>query len=441
MSSTKSPSGSNKKANDNSLPLAARDEHMPAVRKLSSEISFCQLQKILRKRNIAITGGTIDLSALMTHNLDGTMVDPRKVMSMLGTKEIYYHLWVATKSVVDNTESIQAMKSKDSLAEEVLAAFLVELGVALLDCVPGPHLTFVNPKNYASTSKMVKDARRIHSGFIKKGTTNERVVISIPGTAEGAAAAKILQERYSIHTNITHITSLIHAIACMEAKPTVVSIPVGRILEWHEARRRKVYSDLLDHPGVEAIEAIGIYVKLHDMKTKLLGTAFRRPQETLYLENLDAVSLTKMQLDRLDAHNISTDSAPPPSWPALDTTRASFRARQAQYPTSFLSAKSGFTSCFSIESKSALSNVLYWELGRATVTMDKLENAVEEELARQLTLKFLDIQTLYGISPKRSKGKDKHRKDLPSHKETSKHAKARSEARAPQSLIDGLDYF
>lgn len=142
---------------------------------------------------------------------------------------------------------------------------------------------------------MVKDARRIHSGFIKKGTTNERVVISvranyfdisltfnlfnapqIPGTAEGAAAAKILQERYSIHTNITHITSLVHAIACMEAKPTVVSIPVGRILEWHEARRRKVYSDLLDHPGVEAIEAIGIYVKLHDMKTKLLGTAFRR---------------------------------------------------------------------------------------------------------------------------------------------------------------------
>ncbi len=39
----------------------------------------------------------------MTHNLDGTMVDPRKVMAMLGTKEIYYHLWVATKSVVCNT--------------------------------------------------------------------------------------------------------------------------------------------------------------------------------------------------------------------------------------------------------------------------------------------------------------------------------------------------
>lgn len=63
MSSTKSPSGSNKNANDNSLPPAARDEHMPAVRKLSSEISFCQLQKILRERNIAITGGTIDLSS------------------------------------------------------------------------------------------------------------------------------------------------------------------------------------------------------------------------------------------------------------------------------------------------------------------------------------------------------------------------------------------
>lgn len=94
---------------------------MPAVSELSSEVSFCQLQAILRERNIAITGGTIDLSgksprcnecnfhidveppALMTHNLDGTMVDPRKVMTMLGTKEVYYHLWVATKSVVGNT--------------------------------------------------------------------------------------------------------------------------------------------------------------------------------------------------------------------------------------------------------------------------------------------------------------------------------------------------
>lgn len=148
-----------------------------------------------------------------------------------------------------------------------------------------------------------------------------------------------------------------------------------------------------------------------------------------------------MQLDRLDKHNISTDSAPPLSLPALDTSRALFRARQAQYPTSFLSAKSGFTSSFSIESQSALSNILYWELGRATVTMDKLKNAVEEELGRQLTLKFLDIQTLYGISLKRSKGKDKHRKDSPSHKETSRHPETRSEVQAPQSLIDGLDYF
>ncbi len=55
----------------------------------------------------------------------------------------------------------------------------MELGVALLDCVPGPHLTFVNPQNYASTSKMVKDARRIHSGFVKKGIATERIVISV----------------------------------------------------------------------------------------------------------------------------------------------------------------------------------------------------------------------------------------------------------------------
>ncbi|KAF4603002.1 hypothetical protein EYR38_003407 [Pleurotus pulmonarius] len=440
MSSTKSPSGSDKKASDNSLPTA-REGHMSAVGELSSGVSFCQLQSILRKRKIAITGGTMDLGALMTHNLDGTMVDPRKVMTMLGTKEIYYHLWVATKNVVGNTESIEAMKSKDSLAEEVFAAFLVELGVALLDCVPGPHLTFVNPQNYASTSRMVKDARRLHSGFLKKGIANERVVISIPGTEEGVAAAKILEERFSIHTNVTHITSFMHALACLEAQPTVLSIPVGRILEWHEGRRRKVYDNLLDHPGVEAIEAIGIYVKLHDIETKLLGTTFRRPQEILCLENLDAVSFTKMQLDRLDKHNISTESAPPLSIPALDTSRALFRARQAQYPTSFLSAKTGFTSSLSIESQSALSNILYWELGRATVTMDKLKDAIEEELGRQLTLKFVDIQTLYGISHKRSKGKDKHRKDSPSHQETSKCPEARSETQAPQSLIDGLDYF
>ena len=78
------------------------------------------------------------------------------------------------------------------------------------------------------------------------GAKRERILIKIASTWEGIRAAEIL-EKEGIHCNLTLLFGMHQAIACAEAKVTLISPFVGRILDWYKkstgketTRRRRI---------------------------------------------------------------------------------------------------------------------------------------------------------------------------------------------------------
>jgi transaldolase len=59
------------------------------------------------------------------------------------------------------------------------------------------------------------------------------VLIKIASTWEGIQAAKDL-ETENIHCNLTLLFGMHQAVACAEAKVTLISPFVGRILDWYK---------------------------------------------------------------------------------------------------------------------------------------------------------------------------------------------------------------
>ena len=47
------------------------------------------------------------------------------------------------------------------------------------------------------------------------------------------------------------------------------------MLEMYERRRKTVYPDPSKHPGIETVQSILAYFKLHGIRTKVIGTRFR----------------------------------------------------------------------------------------------------------------------------------------------------------------------
>lgn len=113
----------------------------------------------------------------------------------------------------------------------------------------------------------------------------------IPATEAGIYATQQLQKD-GININLCYVTGLIHAVACVEAKATAISVAVGpvstprtivnaslnpgtKLLEMYERKRKTVYPNPSKHPGIETIQSILAYFKLNGIRTKVIGTRFR----------------------------------------------------------------------------------------------------------------------------------------------------------------------
>lgn len=73
------------------------------------------------------------------------------------------------------------------------------------------------------------------------GIEKERVLIKIAATWEGIQAARKLEAEDGIHCNLTLLFGFGQAVACAEAKVTLISPFVGRIMDWFKASTGKTY--------------------------------------------------------------------------------------------------------------------------------------------------------------------------------------------------------
>jgi len=186
-----------------------------------------------------------------------------------------------------------------TVATLAFQSLAVAFGLKILAIVPGRVSTEVDARLSYDTEKTIAQARQIIAQYDKAGIGRERVLIKIASTWQGIKAAEVL-ERDGIHCNLTLLFGLHQAIASAEAKVTLISPFVGRILDWYKKDTGKNYVGA-DDPGVKSVTTIYNYYKKFGYKTQVMGASFRNIGEITELAGCDLLTIAPKLLAELEA--------------------------------------------------------------------------------------------------------------------------------------------
>src|ERR1700742_1648956 len=174
----------------------------------------------------------------------------------------------------------------------------VEFGKRILQIVPGRVSTEVDARLSYDTQKSIETAHEIIASYEKAGISRERVLIKLASTWEGVQAAEQL-EKEGIHCNMTLLFGLHQAVAYAEAKVTLISPFVGRILDWYKENEPSRNNDGPNDPGVQSVTGIYHYYKKFGYKTVVMGASFRNSEEIKDLAGCDLLTIAPKLLEEL----------------------------------------------------------------------------------------------------------------------------------------------
>ncbi|MGA1983386.1 MAG: transaldolase [Acidobacteriaceae bacterium] len=189
--------------------------------------------------------------------------------------------------------------SDKQVAALAFKSLAVAFGRKILEIVPGRVSTEVDARLSYDTEKTIEQARDIIKQYDQAGIGRERILIKIASTWEGIKAAEAL-EKEGIHCNLTLLFGLHQAIACAEAKVTLISPFVGRILDWYKQDTGKDYVGA-DDPGVQSVTTIYNYYKHFGYKTVVMGASFRNIGEITELAGCDLLTIAPKLLAELES--------------------------------------------------------------------------------------------------------------------------------------------
>ena len=210
----------------------------------------------------------------------------------------------AYAQIVDDVLMNAREEAGSNATDKEVAAFAfktlaVAFGRKILEIIPGRVSTEVDARISYDTEKSIETARDIISQYESAGISRERVLIKLASTWEGIKAAEQL-EKEGIHCNMTLLFGLHQAIACAEAKVTLISPFVGRILDWYKKDTGKDYVGA-DDPGVKSVTTIYNYYKHFGYKTVVMGASFRNTGEIIELAGCDLLTIAPKLLGELQA--------------------------------------------------------------------------------------------------------------------------------------------
>jgi transaldolase len=176
----------------------------------------------------------------------------------------------------------------------------IEFGLRILQIVPGRVSTEVDARLSYDTDATVTKARQLIAQYEAAGATRDRVLIKIAATWEGIRAAEVLEQE-GIHCNLTLMFGMHQAVACAEAKVTLISPFVGRILDWYKKESGRDHYPIDEDPGVQSVTKIYDYYKRHGHATEVMGASFRNTEQIVGLAGCDLLTISPQLLDRLAA--------------------------------------------------------------------------------------------------------------------------------------------
>src|SRR6202451_347945 len=187
--------------------------------------------------------------------------------------------------------------AKDAVVRKAIDRLSVEFGLRILKIVAGRVSTEVDARLSFDTQATIDKAHALIGQYEAAGMTRDRVLIKIASTWEGIRAAEVLQKE-GIHCNLTLLFGMHQAVACAEAKVTLVSPFVGRILDWYKKDTGKDYQGA-DDPGVQSVTRIYNYFKKFGYKTVVMGASFRNIGEIRELAGCDLLTIAPKLLEEL----------------------------------------------------------------------------------------------------------------------------------------------
>jgi len=187
--------------------------------------------------------------------------------------------------------------SHEAQVELAMDKCAVNFGVAILKLVPGRVSTEVDARLSFDEEASVAKGRRLIGLYEAAGVSRERVLIKLASTWQGIQAARRL-EADGIHCNLTLLFSLPQAVACANAKVTLISPFVGRITDWHKANFKREYTAAED-PGVLSVQKIYAYYKGRGIPTLVMGASFRTKEQVLELAGCDLLTISPQLLGEL----------------------------------------------------------------------------------------------------------------------------------------------
>ena len=174
----------------------------------------------------------------------------------------------------------------------------MNFGREILKTVPGRVSTEVAASFSFDTAGTIAKAHELLDLYTAVGVSRERVLIKVGTTWEGIRAAEAL-EKEGIHCNMTLLFSFAQAVACADARVTLISPFVGRIYDYYvkEGGGAEIPPD--KDPGVASVRRIYDHYKKFDYRTQIMGASFRRVEQVLGLAGCDLLTISPDLLKEL----------------------------------------------------------------------------------------------------------------------------------------------
>ncbi|USE84586.1 transaldolase [Acinetobacter tibetensis] len=220
--------------------------------------------------------------------------------------------------------------TSDELIERTIDILTVKFGVEILKLIDGRVSTEVDASLSYDTEATIAKAKELLALYKAYGIDQNRILIKIASTWEGIQAARVL-EAEGIHCNLTLLFGLHQAQACADAKVTLISPFVGRILDWYKKAENVQNYPIEKDPGVLSVKQIYQYYKQHHIQTEIMGASFRSTDQVLGLAGCDLLTvspslLADLELDTREVQlQLDPNQIPSSSEQAVILDKATFK--------------------------------------------------------------------------------------------------------------------
>ncbi len=244
-----------------------------------------------------VVADTGDLDAISTFKPRDATTNPSLI---LAAAQIPSYQNLIDKTLRTSRDRVGPSGSIADVVSEAIDDICVTFGSEILKIIPGRVSTEVDARLSFDTDKTIQKAKKIINLYEELGIHRGRILIKIASTWEGIKAAEVL-EREGIHCNLTLLFGFAQAVACADARVTLISPFVGRILDWYKLKTGRESYKGYEDPGVISVTKIFNYFKKFDYKTEVMGASFRNIDEIIELAGCDLLTISPKLLKQLSA--------------------------------------------------------------------------------------------------------------------------------------------